>query len=86
MQNEMRYPILSAMARDILDVPITTVVSESTFSIGGRILDSFMTSPNIVEALICTGDWIKYDDSNLVIGEEDLEEQVEFENGNALFL
>ncbi|CAN0883917.1 Putative AC transposase [Linum grandiflorum] len=34
MRNEMRYPILSAMPRDILVVPITTVASESTFSTG----------------------------------------------------
>ncbi|CAN0881974.1 Putative AC transposase [Linum grandiflorum] len=87
MRNEMRYPILSAMARDILAVPITTVASESTFSTGGRILDSFRTSltPNIVEALICARDWIKSDDSKPVIDEEDLEEQVEFENVYASF-
>ncbi|CAN1239199.1 Putative AC9 transposase [Linum grandiflorum] len=88
MRNEMRYPILSAMARDILDVPITTVASESTFSTGGRILDSFRTSltPTIVEALICARDWIKSDNSKMVVDEEDLAEQIEFENGNTLFL
>ncbi|CAN1145620.1 Putative AC9 transposase, partial [Linum perenne] len=77
----MRYPILSTMARDILAAPITTVASESTFSTGGRILDSFRTSltPKIAEALICCRDWIS-DDSELVIDEEDLEEQTEFEN------
>ncbi|CAN1292218.1 Putative AC9 transposase [Linum perenne] len=86
-RNEMRYPILSTMARDILAAPITTVASESTFSTGGRILDSFRTSltPKIVEALICCRDWIS-DDSELVIDEEDLEEQTEFENGNILYL
>ncbi|CAN1331713.1 Putative AC transposase [Linum perenne] len=86
-QNEMRYLILSTIARDILAAPITTVASESTFSTGGRILDSFRTSltPKIVEALICCRDWI-YDDSELVIDEEDLEEQTEFENGNILYL
>ncbi|CAN0899662.1 Putative AC transposase [Linum grandiflorum] len=88
MRNEMRYPILSAMARDILAVPITTVASESTFSTGGRILDSFRTSltPTIVEALICARDWIKSDNSKMVVDEEDLAEQIEFENGNTLFL
>ncbi|CAN1279338.1 Zinc finger BED domain-containing protein RICESLEEPER 2 [Linum perenne] len=86
-RNEMRYPILSTMARDILAAPITTVASESTFSTGGQILDSFRTSltPKIVEALICCRDWIS-DDSELVIDEEDLEEQTEFENGNILYL
>jgi hypothetical protein len=32
------------MARDVLAIPITIVASESTFSIGGRILDDFHTS------------------------------------------
>ncbi|CAN0847211.1 Putative AC9 transposase [Linum grandiflorum] len=58
MRNEMGYPVLSVIARDILIVPITTVASESTFSTGGRILDSFRASltPKIVEALICCCD------------------------------
>ncbi|CAN1355230.1 Putative AC transposase [Linum perenne] len=86
-RNAMRYPILSTMARDILAAPITTIASESTFSTGGRILDSFRTSltPKIVEAVICCRDWIS-DDSELVNDKEDLEEQTEFENGNILYL
>uniref|UniRef100_A0A3Q7J9A6 HAT C-terminal dimerisation domain-containing protein n=1 Tax=Solanum lycopersicum TaxID=4081 RepID=A0A3Q7J9A6_SOLLC len=37
-ENRGRYPELLLMARDILSIPITTATSESTFSIGGRII------------------------------------------------
>ncbi|KAG2727020.1 hypothetical protein I3760_01G140900 [Carya illinoinensis] len=35
--NEFLYPDLACMARDILSVSVSTVASESTFSVGGRI-------------------------------------------------
>ncbi|CAM8898360.1 unnamed protein product [Rhodiola kirilowii] len=56
-----RFPILSQMARDVLAVPISTVASESAFSTSGRILDAFRSSltPCLVQALICTQDWIR---------------------------
>ncbi|KAK2645040.1 hypothetical protein Ddye_020235, partial [Dipteronia dyeriana] len=58
--NEPRYPELAAMARDVLSVPISTVASESAFSMGGRVLDQFRSSllPNVAEALVCSRDWI----------------------------
>lgn len=56
-----KYPVLSRMVRDILAVPISTVASESTFSIGGRTLSPVRSCLNdeSVEALICTQDWLK---------------------------
>jgi hypothetical protein len=33
--NENRFPVLSCMARDLLAIPISTVASESAFSLGG---------------------------------------------------
>ena len=59
--NSLRFPILAQMARDILAVPIFTIASESAFSTGGRVLDPFRSSltPKVVEALICTQDWIR---------------------------
>ncbi|CAI0470200.1 unnamed protein product [Linum tenue] len=66
--NAARYPILSEMAKDLLVVPISGVASESAFSTGARVLDSFRSSltPKIVEALICTEDWLAH--SNLPLG------------------
>jgi len=32
--NEFRYPIIAAMARDILSIPVSIVASKSTFSVG----------------------------------------------------
>ncbi|KAI3841816.1 hypothetical protein MKW92_008327, partial [Papaver armeniacum] len=56
---EQRYPVLSRMAGDILAVPISTVASESAFSIGGRVIDRFRSSlsPETAEASITTRDW-----------------------------
>lgn len=58
--NQFRYPALASMACDILAVPVSTVASEATFSVGGRVLDSFRSSlkPKTVEALVCTRDWL----------------------------
>lgn len=59
-ENRLRYPELSLMARDVLNIPITTVASESTFSIGGRIIGKFTSSilPENAEAKLCTRDWL----------------------------
>ncbi|CAN0887153.1 Putative AC transposase [Linum grandiflorum] len=79
--NGHRHPLLCEMVRDIFGVPISSVSSESAFSTGGQILDSFRSSltPSIVEALICSGDWLRSSNSSLLPDEEDLDELAKIE-------
>ncbi|MCI33829.1 zinc finger BED domain-containing protein ricesleeper 2-like, partial [Trifolium medium] len=54
--NSSRYPILASIAREVLAIPV------STFSAGGRVLlDPHRSNltPNIVEVLVCTQDWLR---------------------------
>nr|KAJ0202299.1 hypothetical protein LSAT_V11C600329310 [Lactuca sativa] len=80
---QCRYPILSKMARDILTIPVSTVASESAFSTGGRVLDSFRTSltPRMVEALVCAQDWLRSSRKPIVIDDILLEIEKLEENG-----
>jgi len=65
--NEFRYPIVVAMARDILSIPISAVGSESTFSVDGRVIDQYrsLLKPDIVETLVCTRDWLYEEKGNI---------------------
>uniref|UniRef100_A0A8R7K3G8 HAT C-terminal dimerisation domain-containing protein n=1 Tax=Triticum urartu TaxID=4572 RepID=A0A8R7K3G8_TRIUA len=73
------------MARDVLVVPVSMVASESAFSTSGRILNEFRTSltPFMVQALVCTQDWlrgaitidIEEDEEELLILEKELIEE-----------
>jgi len=59
--NSSKFPVLAKIARIVLAIPITTVASESAFSIGGRVLDPFRSSlaPKTVEALVCAQNWLR---------------------------
>ena len=61
MVNSLNYLILANIARDVLAVLVSTVVSESAFSTGGRILDQYRSSLTLdrVEALILTQNWLQ---------------------------
>lgn len=58
--NKNQCSSLSNMARDILSIPITTVASESCFSMGGQILTKWRASlkPENAEALVTTHSWL----------------------------
>jgi hypothetical protein len=58
--HKREYPILSQIARDVLAEQVSIVVFKSAFSAGGRVIDSYRSrlDPEMVEALICTKDWV----------------------------
>ncbi|CAN1285997.1 Putative AC transposase [Linum perenne] len=82
-----KYPVMSEIAKDILAIHVSSVASESAFSNGGRVLDDFRSSllPEIVEALICSEDWLRNPDDN-GNDEEDEEDQIQFMEGMSLVL
>lgn len=59
--NASTYPTLARLARDILAIPGSAVSAESAFDKTDERVSLFnqKMSPKIVEALICTQDWIK---------------------------
>ncbi|CAN1340483.1 Zinc finger BED domain-containing protein RICESLEEPER 2 [Linum perenne] len=75
------YPILSEIAKDVLAIPISTVASESAFSLGGRIMNEFRTSltPSMLEALVCAADWLRSGESAPIDEEDASEEEQEME-------
>ncbi|CAH1443857.1 unnamed protein product [Lactuca virosa] len=60
--HKLKYHVLSKMAMDVLVIPISTVASKATFSVGGRLIDRYISSlaPDTVQKLICGGDWIRH--------------------------
>jgi len=90
-ENSNRYLVLARMAREILAIPVSTVASESAFSTSGRVLDPYRSSlsSTIVEALICTQDWLKVKDQDIEISSlvtiDDLDTLHEFEQGKSYF-
>ncbi|MFS7994750.1 putative HAT dimerization domain, ribonuclease H-like superfamily [Helianthus anomalus] len=50
------------MVADILAIPVTTVASESAFSVGGRVIDPHRSclGTKTVDMLICGADWYRH--------------------------
>ncbi|PRQ23529.1 putative HAT dimerization domain, ribonuclease H-like domain-containing protein [Rosa chinensis] len=84
--NGCKFPVLAAIARDVLGIQTSTVASESCFSTGGRVIDCFRSSltPRTVEGLICMQNWLLGDDIAEVVDDcsiENLEFYEEVEQG-----
>ncbi|KAF7140300.1 hypothetical protein RHSIM_Rhsim06G0070300 [Rhododendron simsii] len=58
--NGLKYPVLQAIARDVLAVPVSTIASESSFSTSGRMVSPSRNRlhPKTLEALMCTQSWL----------------------------
>ncbi|KAI6681594.1 hypothetical protein NL676_035475 [Syzygium grande] len=65
--NKLKYPTLSKMARDILSIPVSTVLPDSVFDTAPKEMDRYRCSlrPDTVEALLCTKDWLQYGSSQI---------------------
>jgi hypothetical protein len=82
-----RLSVPANIARDLLDIPVSTVASESAFSTGGRVLDEYHSrlSTNTVEALICTEDWLGGSPTPLP-SQEDMEDLEKIERGKVTLI
>lgn len=65
-EHKLTYPILSLLAKDVMIVPASTISSESTFSLVGRVIEErrHRLTSDMVEILSCIKDW-KLADSHM---------------------
>ena len=89
--NSSKYKILSHVARDVMAVPVSTVASDSAFSIGGCVLDSFRSSLSPLTILICCQNWLRSTSSPVKLWEamdevQSIDEELELGNLFILYL
>ena len=58
-KQQIKYSVLSIIARDIFTVSVSTVASEATFSAGGRVVSKKRCnlSTEAIKAVVCLKDW-----------------------------
>ena len=58
-KQQIKYLMLSIIARDVLTVPVSTVASEAAFSACGRVVRKKRCnlSSEAIEAVVCLKDW-----------------------------
>ena len=67
VDRDAKLDILAFGKKMNFSIPISTVALKSIFSVGGRVIDQFRSAlkPNVVEALVCTRDWLYADICNV---------------------
>ena len=58
-KQQIKYPVLSIIARDVLTVHVSTVASEAAFSAGGRVVSKKRCNLSLeaIEAVVRLKDW-----------------------------
>ena len=58
-KQQIKYPVLFIIARDVLTVPMSTVASEAAFSAGERVVSKKRCnlSPEAIETVVCLKNW-----------------------------
>ncbi|KAJ3683806.1 hypothetical protein LUZ60_014033 [Juncus effusus] len=78
--NNIKYPVLSKLARDILCIPFS-VPFGAAFEAGERVLNDYKSalSNELLEVLVCGGDWIRAgtESESQISNQADIEEEEE---------
>ena len=63
-EHKTTYPVIFILAKDVLLVPVSTISSESAFSLTGRVIEGRRRSlsSSMVEILTCLKDWQQGED------------------------